>query len=104
MPIFETIAIALVLLLGWYWLDSLNARDIAVAAAKAECAASGQQFLDENVVMKQLRLTRNDDGQLQIGRHYFFEYSDSGTDRRRGSVVMIGKNIIAVHAGLYQVH
>lgn len=104
MPIGELLGLAMLGLAGWFWLDSIRARDAAVVAAKRACADEGLQLLDDTVAIRKLRLARNEDGQLVIARQYAFEFSDTGNDRRRGSVVLMGDRVVAVHAGLYVAH
>ena len=104
MPLFELLAILTLVVLAWFWIDSLAARDIAIAAARQACQADGKQFLDESISVKNLRALRNDEGHLCIGRTYEFEYSETSDDRRRGSVVMLGRQVIIVNTGLVRVH
>ena len=81
----------------WLWLDSLKAREIGVHAARAACAEEGLQFLDETVVISSLRPARNANGHLQLRRVYAFEYSDTGDNRRSGSVIMLGHRVELLH-------
>ena len=37
--------------LGWLWLDSLKAREIAVTAARNACAADGYLLLDDTAIL-----------------------------------------------------
>lgn len=92
----------LVVLAGgaWLWLDSLKARDIGIAAARSACLSEGLQLLDDTVAIAGLRLARNDDGRLLLRRVYAFEYSDTGDNRRRGSVVLLGHRVIVLNVGL----
>lgn len=82
---------------GWFWLDSLRARDIALAAARDACTAEGVQLLDWTVAQSRLRLARNDDGQVRWLRVYVFEFSDTGDNRLNGSVTLLGRNVETVH-------
>lgn len=100
MPIFETTSLILLLALAWLWFDSVKVRDIAVRAAASVCAAEGFQFLDETVSIASLKLARDDDGHLLLQRGYAFEYSDTGNNRRPGSVVMLGQEVVVVNVGL----
>ncbi len=81
----------------WFWLDSLKAREIGIEAARKACAGEGLQFLDESVVGHSLRLARDDDGVLRCRRVYFFEYSDTGDNRRAGSVTLLGHTVELLH-------
>ncbi|KXB31995.1 hypothetical protein AT959_02735 [Dechloromonas denitrificans] len=91
--------LALILLLGgvWLWLDSLKTREIGMQAAQQACAEEGLQFLDETVVISSFRLARDDEGRLQLRRIYSFEYSDTGDNRRSGSVSMLGHRVEMLH-------
>ena len=81
----------------WLWLDSLKAREIGIKAAKQACAEEELQFLDDTVLIRSLRLARDDDGQLKLRRVYAFEYSDTGDNRRSGSVTLLGQRVELLH-------
>jgi hypothetical protein len=84
---------AAVLLIGagiFFWLDSLRARERALAAGRTACERYAVQFLDDTVVFARLRLARDEDGQLRLARTYTFEFSDTGNNRRHGAIVMLG--------------
>jgi hypothetical protein len=74
----------------FFWIDSLRARERALAAGRSACARYGVQFLDETVVFARLRLGRDEAGQLRLRRTYTFEFSDTGDNRRHGAIVMLG--------------
>ena len=97
MPIYETIFLLLAAGGAWLWLDTLKAREIGIEAAQRACAEDGLQFLDESVVGRSLRLARDDEGQLRLRRVYAFEYSDTGDNRRSGSVTMLGHTVESLH-------
>jgi hypothetical protein len=105
MPIYESIFILVVAALIWFWLDSLKAREIGVRAAQAACAGEGLQFLDDSVVGRLLGVARNDDGHLRLRRSFAFEYSDTGDNRRHGSVILLGHDIELLHVrpNLYEI-
>jgi len=73
-----------------FWVDTLRARERAVAAGRAACRRYGVQLLDDTVAFAQLRLARDDEGRLRLRRTYAFEFSDTGNNRRRGAIVMLG--------------
>lgn len=91
--------LALVLLAGgfWLWLDTLKAREAGVRAAQRACAEEGLQFLDETVVGASWRFARDAAGQLKLRRVYDFEYSDTGDNRRSGSVTLLGSEVEYLH-------
>lgn len=100
MPTFEIISLALLCALAWLWYDSVHVRDISIRAAKSACAADGLQLLDDTVAIASLKLARDDDGRLLLRRAYNFDYSETGDNRRRGSVVMLGEKVLVVNVGL----
>ena len=86
-----------------FWIDSLRARERALAAGRAACERSGLQLLDETVAGAGLRLARNDNGELRIRRVFVFEFSDNGNNRRRGSVVVLGAQVQDLYLEPYPV-
>jgi len=79
---------------GWFVWDSLKAREAANAAMRAACKSEGVLFLDDTVALESLRPVRNHDGHVRLRRVYQFEYSDTGDNRRKGSITMVA-NIVA---------
>lgn len=97
MPIYETIFLLLAGFAVWFWLDSLKAREIGVQAAQSACAEEGLQFLDETVLGRSVKAARDDEGRLKLRRVYDFEYSDTGDNRRQGSVTLLGHQVEMLH-------
>lgn len=100
MPAFEIISILVLAAIAWLWFDSVKVREIAIRAARDACAAERMQFLDETVAISSLRFARNEDGRLVLRRIYSFEYSESGNNRRPGSVTLLGQEVLRVSVGL----
>ena len=46
----ELLLLALLFIGGWFWYDSLRAREHALRAGKGACENDGLQFLDDTVV------------------------------------------------------
>ncbi len=86
----EAGVIVLIIAGGWFWIDSLRARERALAAGRGACERNGLQLLDETVQFARLRLARDDAGRLRLRRTYSFEFSDTGDNRRHGAIVMLG--------------
>ena len=86
----ETAAIVLIAAIALFWVDTLRARERALAAGRGACERYGVQFLDATVVFAALRIARNDEGRLRLRRTYAFEFSDTGNNRRHGAIVMLG--------------
>lgn len=102
MDFFDLLGLLLLGGTAWLWLDSLKAREAAVAAAKAACRAEDLLLLDDTVAIARLRFARDGEGVLRIQRVYGFEYSDTGNDRHSGSVVMLGSRIVVINIRLRQ--
>jgi len=100
MPGLEITGILALAALGWLWFDSLKAREAAVDAARAACASEGLLLLDATVAISSVKLARGEDGRLRLQRVYDFEYSDTGDNRLRGSVVMHGHRVAVLNVGL----
>ena len=84
---------------AWFVWDSLKAREAAIAACRALCTSEGLQFLDETVALESLRPVRDSRGQFRLRRIYGFEYSDTGNNRRKGQVTMLGATVMTLYVG-----
>ena len=80
--------------IGWWWLDSLKAREAAIAGARAACESDGALLLDWTVAIAATKLVRNEHGRVQVRRAYEFEYTNTGNNRLRGSIVVIGREVV----------
>lgn len=96
MPLFETFSLLALGALAWLWHDSLKAREAGVREARAACADEDLQLLDDTVAIRSLRFARDDLGRLRLQRTYAFEYSDTGDNRRQGSVTLLGQDVVMV--------
>ena len=96
----EIVGILVLAAAAWLWLDSLKAREVAVRAAREVCTAEGLQLLDWTVAISNLKLAREESGRLKIQRAYDFEYSDTGNNRLKGGLVMLGHRVVVFNVGL----
>lgn len=92
MPL-EALLLLLVALAVWFWLDSMDKRDLAVSAGKRAAEKSGLQFLDDTVAISHLWLARDSQGRSRLLRTYGFEVSDTGSDRLSCRITMLGSRI-----------
>ncbi len=92
----EIAIIGIVVAGGWLLWDSLKAREAANAAIRPACRAAGFLFLDDTVALERMRPARNEDGRMRVGRVYRFDYSDTGDNRRRGRVSLLGAHVLHV--------
>ncbi|MBK1719032.1 DUF3301 domain-containing protein [Thiocystis violacea] len=93
------LAICLLLLIGWFWLDSLRAREIALAICQAACRQRDLQFLDQAVALRRLGFAWRSEG-LRLRRVYRFDFSEEGVGRRNGYIVMRGLSLEELSFGL----
>ncbi|WP_089723773.1 DUF3301 domain-containing protein [Candidatus Thiosymbion oneisti] len=85
------LAVLALLLLGWFWLDSLRAREVATEICHAACKQRDLQFLDQTVSLRRLRIRRTGTG-LRIVRVYGFDFSTEGIGRHSGYLILVGLN------------
>lgn len=87
-------------LVGWFWQDSLGARERANRAALEACTRMNLQFLDGTVAFARMGFARNEGGQLRLRRTYVFDYVSqewaTSIERRQGFVVMLGMRVESV--------
>jgi len=96
----EVLGILALAAIAWFWLDSLKAREAAVRAAREICRSEGLMLLDDTVAIAGLKPARDDDGNFTLQRSYSFEYSDTGDNRLKGSVVMQGHRVALLNIGM----
>lgn len=93
------LAIFALLLLGWFWLDSLRARELATGICRAACDERDFQFLDQAVALQRLGVARTTHG-LRLRRVFRFDFSEEGVGRRSGYVILRGIDLEAFSLGL----
>ncbi len=86
---------------GWFWLDSLRAREIAIGICSTACQQRGVQFLDQTVALRRLGVRWTQEG-IRLRRVYRFDYSEEGFARVSGHLVMLGLNMEELSMGLPQ--
>jgi hypothetical protein len=85
---------------AFFWFDSLRARETGVKAVREACEEEGLQLLDETIFLFSMKPARNDHGRMVWRRVYQFEFSDTGANRRRGSVHLLGQRVVIINTGL----
>lgn len=97
MPTLEIFGLIVLAGLLWLWFDSLKAREACMRESRAACAAEGLLLLDDTVAISAVRPARDGEGRLRLRRVYAFEYSDTGNNRRKGAVTLIGDRVITLY-------
>lgn len=93
MPWMETVGLLVLLAGAWFWMDSFKAREAGMRAARAACQAESLLLLDDTVALGSVRTARDEAGHLRLRRIYHFEYSDTGDNRRKGRVTLLGDEV-----------
>ncbi len=96
----ELLPLIIFALIAWFWWGATRAREVAVEGAATACRRNSVQFLDQTVVMRQMKLQRDELGSMHIARMYCFEFSSNGHDREAGYAVMLGTRLVRVHLDL----
>ncbi|MEP7327890.1 MAG: DUF3301 domain-containing protein [Betaproteobacteria bacterium] len=81
---------------AWFLWDSLKAREAANVAIRDACKQHGLMFLDDTVGLASLRPARDDQGHAALRRVYRFEYSETGDNRKPGTIILLGPRVLVV--------
>ena len=84
-------------LIAWFWLNSIRAKEIAMAASAHACQQIEAQFLDQTASLKKLRFIRNQNGRLGLLRSYSFDFSRDRENRSKGFVEIQGHMVTQVY-------
>lgn len=98
----EILLLSIVLIIAWYWFDSVTKREIATYVGRELAGRYHLQLLDDTVACKKLRLGRNKNGQVQLLRLYEFEVSADGQSRLNCHLELLGKRLKDWHIPPYQ--
>lgn len=74
-----------------FWWHSDGVKTQALKLVDAHCRKLGLQLLDQTMVIKGLFPARNEFGTLCLRRRYRFEFTSTGEQRYRGTIIMIGR-------------
>ena len=92
----ETFSLLLLAAGAWFLWDSLKAREAANVAIRETCRQHGLMFLDDTVGLAGLRPARDEHGHAVLRRVYRFEYSETGDQRKAGTITLLGARVVAV--------
>ena len=81
----------------------MSCKEIARVAGSNACSKAQVQFLDDTVQNKKVWLRRNEFGKLQLCRIFFFEFTNDGSERYHGHIVMLGRRVEEVHMDAYRI-
>ncbi len=78
-----------------FWSATRAAAERAEQVGRDACHVAGVQWLDQTVHASGLRLRRGEDGRLGFERSFRFEYSEDGSDRHVGRLVLRGVRLVS---------
>jgi len=78
-----------------FWSAARAAAERAEQVGRDACHVAGVQWLDQTVHASGLRLRRGEDGRLGFERSFRFEYSEDGSDRHVGRLVLRGVRLVS---------
>jgi len=97
----ELILIAILILIAWFWLDSMSKRERAILLGRELATRFNLQLLDETVACSKLWVARNSRGHAKLLRTYEFDVSANGADRLACNLVLIGNQLGQWHIPPY---
>jgi len=77
----------------WFWYDTVKTHQIARRICKRACRNLNVQLLDDTIALTKLRLSRAENGQLNLQRTYEFEFSADFETRQRGMIQLQGHQL-----------
>lgn len=99
----DFLLIVLLLLIGYYWSDSMKTRELTFYFVKNYCQQVDVQLLDEYVALTGLWLKKDEQGKIRIWRSYQFEFTSTGNERYNGIVIMLGRKKISIQLDPYKI-
>ena len=103
MDILSFLLLAALGAMGWFWIDSLHALEVARNAGRHICENANLQFLDDTVARVSMRLARDKSGRRTLRRTYRFEFSETGNTRLEGQLTLVGNLLESVTMEPYQI-
>lgn len=92
----EIVALFVVAIAGWAVWDTMRARETANEAMRDACERNGYFFLDDTVSLVKVRPQRDREGRVRLARVYTFQYSDTGHNRRDGSITLLATRVTSL--------
>ena len=86
-----------------FWWQSDKIKRLTVAYVRRYCRHHGLQLLDQTTVLRGIWLGRDEQGFLQVGRRYQFEFSTTGEQRYSGSISLLGTKLLSVGTEVYAI-
>lgn len=88
MELHHVLYLLLAFLIGRFWWLTGQAREHAENLAKKICTKESLQLLDGSVALTKLEIKRASSLDFRLIRHFKFEFSVSGDERRHGVIAL----------------
>lgn len=76
--------------LAGFWWHSDGVKHRAMEMVSEQCREQGIQLLDQTMVIRSLWPVRDASGAIRLRRRYSFEFTSTGEERYRGTILMLG--------------
>ena len=86
------------------WYKNLAYKDLAYQAALNFCREADVQLLDQTVYLRSMRPMKNSQQLWRLRRHYQFEFTSTGSDRYKGSVTLLARQVIDIQLAAHRLH
>ena len=96
----EVWILAIIVGVAWFWLGAMQAKEVAVSAARRACEGQGVLLLDQTVAMQHLLLKRDSYGRVRLRRVYDFEFTMQGDERSHGLLEVQAGRVISLRLEL----
>ena len=94
------VLMGVVLWASYLW-SAIRTKELAIRAGALHCQKLGVQFLDETVVLKRIRLTRDPRSNPVWARVFNFEFATDGRFRYEGRIFMYGQRLHRIEMDPY---
>ncbi len=101
--LFNLFLITIVFFVVLFWWNTQGIRQLAYQAARVHCEEHGLQLLDQSVMLKRVRLRRNNAGGLSVLRVFAFEFASTGDERYYGEVSSLGRAPVGVTLDVHRI-
>ena len=81
--------------IGAFWWNSDQVKSLALHYAYQLCRKHELQLLDQTLVLKNVRLKRGSNDRLGLQRLYQFEFTTTGEQRYKGTLLIAGKILLS---------
>lgn len=101
--LFDLLIYAGLAFLAVFWWNTMGIKQQAYDVARRHCQDLNLQLLDQSVMLKRVRLRRNQAGGLSLLRVFVFEFASTGDERYHGEIQLLGRALVDVHVDLHKI-